>query len=161
MKNDYPILALCANLDVSPQRLLRLAPAAHLPRPARRGQPSPGAGDSAHPHPKPANLWQSAPRRGLAPTRAPTWSQPRRPAHEGRRLVRSPEGALPRPDHRQQARPTQRAQPSGPSPQGHRPQPTLGGRHHLYRNSGRRALSRRHPRPLQPQDRRLGHARAH
>jgi len=49
----------------------------------------------------------------------------------------------------------------GPGPQGHRAQPTLGGRHHLYRNQGRLALFSRHSGPLQSQDRGLGYERAH
>jgi transposase InsO family protein len=39
--------------------------------------------------------------------------------------------------------------PGGDGP-GHRAQPTLGGRHYLYSNPGRLALSGRHAGPLQP-----------
>jgi hypothetical protein len=39
MKNDYPILTLCAHLELA-QRLLRLAKTARASGPARGGQPN-------------------------------------------------------------------------------------------------------------------------
>ena len=132
MKNDYPILSLCANLAVSPS--------GYYDWQKRRTAPGPRA--MAH-----QTLTQAI--RLIHAQSRQTYGTPRiveELRKKGRRHGRKCIGRLMKAAGlcgRQkgryrvqttdsQPRPPHRPQPPGPSAQGHRAQPALGGRHHLY-----------------------------
>jgi putative transposase len=148
MKLDYPILSLCANLEVSTsgyydwqkrrtapgrrmvanQTLAKQIEAIHLQ--SRQTYGSPRIVEALrkqgcrHGRNRIARLMKAGSLCGR---------------QQGRYRVRTTDS-----NHDQPIAP----QSSGPSSQGHCAQPTLGGGHHLYPNPGRLALPRSHSGPL-------------
>jgi transposase InsO family protein/transposase-like protein len=159
MKTDHSILQLCENLEVSPSGYYAWA--------QRQSAPGPRALEDQALATEVAAIHQQS-RQTYGSPRIVAALRARGRRHGRRRIARLMQhaGLCGRQKGRyrvrttdQPPRPPHRPQPPGRGPQGHRSQPDLGRRYHLHSHSGRLALPRRHPRPLQPQDRRLGHGR--